>query len=74
MGNKNSGNYENGKLTLRQKSELLRKYKGGQKLRQQTDELGLSVAQLSKEYGVSSQYIWSLANPRPQKSIRKESL
>lgn len=68
MGNKNSGNHENGKLTAKQKGELLRKYRHGRRLNRKVEELGLLVSQLIKEYGVSSQYIWLLDNPRPKKT------
>ncbi len=68
MGNKNSGNHEGGGLTAKQKTELLRKYRRGRKLNSMAEAHGLTVAQLVQEYGVSSQYIWLLDNPRPKKT------
>lgn len=57
MGNSNSGNFRTVKMTPAQRRQAVKSYLAGK-----------SIGDIARKYGVSTQYIYSLAHPKPRKS------
>lgn len=50
------GYFRTDKMTPKQREAALKAYQSGK-----------SIGDVARKYGVSTQFIWSLANPRPKK-------